>query len=99
MTIRAAMQQLRSDGLVHAEHGRGVFVSKGMTGSKTTVQRLAEPDSRVLDVTWSPGVVHLHVNNTEVLTLSPAAADWLARNAGVCASAAAEATAVQSYGN
>lgn len=35
----------------------------------------------MLDVTGSSGVVHLYLNSTEVLSLSPAAAEWLGRNA------------------
>jgi len=60
-----------------------------MPEPNSIVQRLAEPDHRVLDVTWSAGVVHLYLNSTEVLSLSPAAADWLGRNASSCAAAAA----------
>jgi len=56
-----------------------------MPEPNSIVQRLAEPDHRVLDVTWSAGVVHLYLNSTEVLSLSPAAADWLGRNASSCA--------------
>ncbi len=56
---------------------------------------LSYPDTRVLDVTWSPGVVHLYVNGAEVLSMSPGAAEWLARNVGVCASAAADPKAFQ----
>lgn len=66
-----------------------------MTDSNGVVPRLTEPDSRVLDVTWSSGIVHLYLNSTEVLSLSPAAAEWLGRNASICAAAAADPKAVQ----
>ncbi|ORW24561.1 hypothetical protein AWC17_03190 [Mycobacterium nebraskense] len=66
-----------------------------MTDSIGGAPRLTEPDSRVLDVTWSSGVVHLYLNRTEVLSLSPAAAEWLGRNASICARSAADPTAFQ----
>jgi hypothetical protein len=49
--------------------------------------RLRTVDSRVLDLTWTPGVVHLYVDGKDVLTMAPEMAAWLA----VCSSSCAEA--------
>lgn len=45
-------------------------------------------DSRVLDITWTPGVVHLYVYGKEALTMAPEVAAWLAGCSSSCAEAA-----------
>lgn len=48
-------------------------------------RHLEHPDSRVLDLTHSPGTVHLYVAGQQVLTMTPGVAAWLAEQARLCA--------------
>lgn len=52
-------------------------------------RRLEQPDSRVLDITWSQGTVHLYVEGVEVLTMSAEVAARHADLTRTCSEAAA----------
>ncbi|MBL1079735.1 hypothetical protein JK358_35575 [Nocardia sp. 2] len=61
-----------------------------MTGTGATPRRLDGPDMGVLNITWSPGTVHLRLDREQVLDLSLEAAAWLAVQDRVCLHAALE---------
>lgn len=79
------VDELSSTDLVAAQAG---LVPESEGHPRPPGYRLTTDDSRVIDMTWSSGFVHLYIDGKEAMTMDIQVAVWLAGTTLACAEAA-----------